>query len=281
MQSYYQQGKVEYSIIYLMQQQNLKPAVILDDDRDWATNIARGVRRFGGLPVRYFASIEAFYRQHRITYGDKQGLARALEEYSVVVSDNNFEVPRPERELEADGEIRGADFLIGQVGPALKDIAEENRPIVMCFAPSSMSVLAGYEKEMWNEFGIVSFHKTWETAAVGLSVRIAKEYGVLLSREAVISAICKQDPKEDEYGSPKAEFFFNFRADHTEFEEFSAEGHTQVEGDARPMEWEEIVASLAQRLDTTSELLSNTIDMEVKKRRSELEGRGKHPEKGS
>ena len=260
-----------------MQQQKLKPAVILDDDPTWATNIARGIRRFGGLPVEYFPSIEAFYRHHNIKHGDTQGLKHVLEGYSVVVSDNNFETPRPD--FPGDGYYRGADFLLGDVGPALDEIPEENRPIVICFAPSSMTVLRGYEKRMWEKYGIVSFHKTWETAAVGLLVRIVREYGVLLSRESIVSSICQKSLDEDEYGSPKADFFFWFRADHCDFEDFPGEGFTQVKGDAKPMEWQEIVASLAQRLKTTSVALSDTIDREVQKRKKEIEGRGKHPER--
>jgi len=260
-----------------MGQAKLKPAVVLDDDKDWAKNIARGIRRFGGLPVKYFSSIEAFYRHHKLDYGDQQGLARVLEGYSVVVSDNNFETPNPE--YPDDGEIRGANFLLSQVGPALDNIPNENRPIVMCFAPSSMSVLQGYEKQMWEKYNIVSFHKTWETAAVGLTVRIAREYGVILSRSSIISNICQQSIDEDDYDSPKAKFFFNFRADHTEFRPFDSESLTKVEGTAKPMQWEEIAASLAQRLNITPTALSKIIGLEVQKRKREIEGQTKNPEK--
>lgn len=262
-----------------MGEPKLKPALVLDDDRDWAAGIARGIRRFGGLPVTYFPSIEALYRHHEINYGDKQGLAHVLEGYSVVVSDNNFETPNPEHP--GDGYTRGVNFLLQQVGPALESMPKENRPIVMCFAPSSMSVLCAYEQQMWDKYNIISFHKTWETAAVGLTVRIAREYGVLLSRESIISHICQQNLTEDDYGCPKADFFFHLRADHTIFEGFPNENSTQVEGDANPMEWEDIVASLASRLKITSAILSDTIDKEVQERKREIEGQGRHPEKGN
>lgn len=257
-----------------MQQQNIKPAVVLDDDKSWATNIARGIRRFGGLPVRYFSSIEAFYKHHKIEYGDNIGLSNVLKKYSVITSDNNFEGAT------GYGGISGADFLLEQLGPALKEIDIKERPIVMCFAPSSQSVLARYETAMWEEYGIVSFHKLWENAAIGIAVRIAREYGVLLSRESVIHNICQQDVEEDNYEGPKNQFFFKLRADHLDFEDFPGEDYEQVSGKAKPMAWGEIVLYLAKSLNTTNEVLLETINHEVQLRRSQIEGqRGSHPEK--
>lgn len=262
----------------LMQQSKIKPAVVLDDDRDWATNISRSIRRFGGLPVKYFPSVESFYRHHEIEYGDKIGLAKVLEGYSVVVSDNNFE--SADNQTSGDGEIRGANFLLGQLGPALQEMSKENRPLVLCFAPSSQSVLAQREQEMWDKYGIVSFHKTWETAAVGLTVRIAREYGVSLSRKSIITNICQQSLDEDEYESPKAQFFFWFRADHTDFEDFPKEKMDQPEGEAKPMKWNEIVSALAKKLNIDDETLSATIKHEVEIRKSQIEGqKGGSPEK--
>lgn len=261
-----------------MIQQLIKPAVVLDDDRNWATNIARGIRRFGGLPVKYFPSIESFYRNHNIEYGDKKGLAKVIGEYSTIVCDNNFEAAGHEKPN--DGWIRGADFLLGPLGTAIESMPMKKRPLVMCFAPSSQAVIMQREKEMWDKFGIVSFHKTDETVAVGLAVRIAQEYGVSLSRKSIIADICRQSLDEQPYNSPKHDFFFNLRADHTDMDgSFDGESYEQVEGDARPLPWNEIMSSMANRLNLTPDTLGKVIEQEVSFRKAEIEGQQKHPEK--
>jgi len=257
-------------------QQNLKPVVILDDDENWAGEIGRCVKRLGGLPVEYYASIEAFYRYHHLESKDQEGLSRVLGGYSALVCDNNFETPNPP--VPGDGRRWGGDFLLNNVGPAIETMTSEGRPIVMCFAPSSMTVIRGYEKRMWDQYGIISFHKLWETAGAGLAIRITREYGTLLSRDSIVHAICQQDLNEDDYDGPKAQFFLKLRHELACWDDFSNDEFNQVAGDANPMPWEEIVASLAQRLNTSTDQLSRTIDTEVQKRNSQIEGQGKHPE---
>ena len=45
----------------------------------------------------------------------------------------------------------------------MKDIKKEDRPLVVCFAPSSEHVLQDLQKYLWDKFEILSFHKINET----------------------------------------------------------------------------------------------------------------------
>ena len=128
---------------------------------------------------------------------------------------------------------------------------------------------------MWDKYGMISFHKSWESPAVGLAARIAREYGgVLLSRESIIHTICQQTVEGGGFDSPKYNFFFGLRGAHLDDREFPGEDVDEPVGGAKPMEWIDIVSSLSQRLHTTNEALLGTISKEVQVRKTQIEGQG-------
>lgn len=244
---------------------NQKPALVLDDDRNWACYIARGIRRFGGLPTVFFPSVEAFLRHYDVKYGNQESLANVLREYDAVIIDNNFEAS--DHEVYNDGWIRGMNFLYRQVGPAVQLLEDNERPILVSFAPPSEAVIKKNEKKLWDKYRIVSFHKLWETLAVGIDIRIAQEFGVVLSRESLISNVLGQSLDEDEPRSPKAEFFLDLRFQCCDFGDFPGEGFSDIEGEAKPLGWEDIISTISRLLDLGREDLVTRINAEVEQTR--------------
>ena len=130
-----------------------KPVLVIDDDRSMVLYLARGARRFGGLPVEYHRSIEGFMRTKGIVDNDKEGLARVLRDYGAIVCDNNLE--SASNDYPGDGRKRGIDFLEDQAGPAVETLPEKDRPILVCFAPSSQGVIDNNEQRLWEKYKVV------------------------------------------------------------------------------------------------------------------------------
>jgi len=210
--------------------------------------------------------IACFWYQN-IEPNDENRLTEVLREYFVVCTDNNFETFRSL--FPGIGNMRGADFLVNKVGPCLKEMPPQDRLIVVYFAPSSRRVLQGYEEHLWEKY---------ETVGVGFAVRIFRKHGVVLSRETIASKICGQSLVEDNFGSPKAEFFRQL-AFSAETGSFRDEGYEIVEKNAKLMEWTNIVGLLAKGLKVTSDEMQSIIDREVSVRRNQIEGQSENPDR--
>jgi hypothetical protein len=235
-----------------------KPAVIIDDDLNWSKLIGRGIRKFGGLSVVHFPSIETFLEHHSVQLEDNKELTNILRTYSTVVCDNNLK-GTPGALLE------GIDFLWEHVGPASQQIEASQRPVLVCFAPSNEGTITQFEYPLWNKFNIASFHKLIEFPAIGIDVRIAREYGAALNRKTLIESVLRQplDLNGNESDNPKRNFFMDLQFDHLESPNFKNDDFHQIEGDAEPIAWEELLNSLANRLHIKPNELQESIEKET------------------
>ncbi len=249
-----------------------KPALLLDDDQDYASWIAKSIRVIGGLPTVFFKSIEGFYRGVGLPPDPGlPDLAQKLTSYSSIVSDNNFAGASP------DGRIEGFNFLVTKVGPATNLITDpEEKPYLVCFAPSSSSVIQSAEQDLWNRFRIASFNKMHEFPALGIATRISREYGVPLSRQAVVEGICGQDRNDDPVSSPSRTFFMNVFLDITlDRISYGGSAQEQCAGPAIDVKWEDIVKELAMTMEIDQRELLTRIEREVDTSRHSIEGSAK------
>jgi hypothetical protein len=243
----------------------IKPAVCLDDDPTVVEPLINSIRVIGGLPVVYFRSIEAFLRFHNIKPDNREGLKKALEMYSVLVCDNNFESERKYRSQHEDGEMGGLNFLYSQIGPTILQMDERARPMVLCFAPSNVELIKNYQKYLWDTYGIISFHKQFETSLIGISVRLRRETGHLFSREQLIRNILKLPDEDTNFGTPVWELSIGLWSKYFHIRD-NPKSETDIQPynyEAKPLEWDEVVACVAEELKADPNELFKRINQEA------------------
>lgn len=144
---------------------NQGAALILDDSPYEVVPLARMLRYYTGLRVDYFPSIPKAER----VWEEKLGIpddgiidyfiklwSKILPKYDLIIIDNNFEDGQHEKK--SDGWVRGLDFIQGTLMRALELLSPEERPLIICFAPSNEEVIRRNEQSLW-EGGVLSFHK--------------------------------------------------------------------------------------------------------------------------
>lgn len=151
-----------------------KTAIVLDDQSDYAAQIACGIRLYGREPVTYYSSIEALKKFLKDQNCDLQTF---LENCSAIICDNHF----------GENLSYGRPFLVDEVAPLVRQMPPEKRPLVICFAPSAKLTTEEINK-LWGE-GILYFSKIEECPLIGLAVRFSKELGRPLSRQELVGDI--------------------------------------------------------------------------------------------
>jgi hypothetical protein len=258
----------------------LKPALILDDSPTDVIPIARSLRLFAGVDVEYLQSIPAWERKHEITFDySKKGahdrfyrqIANQLKQYSALVVDNNFQ-----NAGYPDDGVEGLPFLMGPIGSALKLIKPKERPLVVCFAPSSTDLIQEKKAELWRDHQIISFHKFYEAPFIGIAVKLANDNKVTINRENLLHDIFGFDPEEIDYNSPAGQFGFKLRYDL--LDDDNVFGRDKVEGSALSFDWPNFLRDLASRLNTTENEFLGRIDSVVSPLRQSREGGGIPPQ---
>lgn len=145
---------------------------VIDDTPEDAFRLAVASKRIGGYEPTLYSSTSSFMHEHGYD------ITTALARFKAIICDNNFQT--------TDG-AWGHEFLINTVGPALFQIPEEQRPLVICFAPSSWEVIREHKEALQN-IGILSLHKQDQIAYIGLALRISSE-GIIRPSLADIDAI--------------------------------------------------------------------------------------------
>lgn len=239
-----------------------RPVVILDDSPSSTCTLAQGVRRFAGRSTLYFRSVPAFLRYLNWKYEDGLAvLGEKLSQYSAIICDNNFEAQ--DHEQTSDGWVRGIDFLLGKVGPAVLNLPEQERPYLVCFSPSSEEVIRLHEKELWDEYKIASFHRAFEALAIGIAIKLSEIYKTPFSREALICGILRFEKEyPDGFQSEKHDFFIGLNLDHISGN-FQDEEMWQIEGEARGISWEELADAIASGLHIETGALQTRIEGQV------------------
>lgn len=102
----------------------------------------------------------------------------------MIVMDNNFSDGHHERR--SDGSVEGISFLKNLFGRALNLLPEEERPLVVCFAPSSEVAIETNTDELWQKWGIVSLHKAYDRMLIPLEILIAERFGAPVRGETLI-----------------------------------------------------------------------------------------------
>lgn len=229
-----------------------KPAVILDDSPEDVVPLARGLRVFGGVETMHFFSIPAFERENNLQFepGDDdkwlKNVAEVLKKYSVIVSDNNFE-EHIDPAHPYDGFARGIDFLTGVVGPALQLISPEERPLVVCFAPSSHESI-DENRERLENMGIIAFHKIEQSTLIGLYMAVSQEYKLPLSYREFIHDILGFEEGDMRYGGKGYRFGFDLGYEHLH-KSFNDESNGNiVAGPPRPLPWKKLKNNISFQL---------------------------------
>lgn len=237
-----------------------KPALILDDDSFWSATIGQCLRVIAGLPVIHFPTLETF----EASFSGKRTLAEELKRYSIVNCDNSFSG--------AGGRKLGEDFLTKEAGPAVLELPPEERPLLICFAPSTIGLVLRLEKDLWEEYGIVCFHKLTEAAALGLAARLAVEHGTKLNREAIVGKILGLDLADGAVRGPKDTVLFDVRFGLGIGLPFPGESFDQVEGPARPADYQTVLETFANELGMGEKELEARISFQVEQAKRSLEG---------
>ncbi|MBI4974026.1 hypothetical protein HZC27_05435 [Candidatus Roizmanbacteria bacterium] len=229
-----------------------KPAVILDDSPEDVVPLARGLRVFGGVETKHFFSIPAFERENNLQLEPNNNekwlkeVAEVLKKYSVIVSDNNFE-EHTDPAHPYDGYARGIDFLTGVVGPALQLLSPEERPLVVCFAPSSHESIDD-NRERLEKMGIIAFHKIEQSTLIGLYMAVSQEYKLPLSYREFIHDILGFEEDNMRYGEKGYRFGFELGYEHLH-KSFKDEGDGNiVAGPPRPLPWKKLKNDISSRL---------------------------------
>lgn len=237
----------------MVQKNPLKPAVVLDDSPSIVTPIAHGLRVFAGVDVEHYFSIPAFERKYgmdQIEINDHAGRYRAcadaLKQYSVLVCDNNFR-DHEDPEHPYDGWATGIDFLRYTVGPALQLLPPEERPLIVCYAPSNRETIMG-NRGVLEENGIISFLKTQEDICVGLYVAIAHECGYAPNYHTFVTDVLGFTEEEMDRGQKGFNTLFDLAIDYDIYSTFLGEKRDTVAGIARPVGWGVIEKELSKRL---------------------------------
>jgi len=229
-----------------------KPALMLDDSPGDVYRISRALRLFGGVDVKYFTSIPAWERSFGAHFNPTihgaydelcQKVAIELKDYSSVVCDNNFEAAGY-----PDNGAQGLPYLTGVMSDSIKLLPPEERPLVICFAPSSSELVKGKQKELWEKHGIIAFDKFYEASFIGITARIAQEKGRGFSREQILHDIFGFNHEEIYDDTAAAQFGRELRCDYLENDELFGSPEI-IAGPAIGMDWNVLTKELAQRLD--------------------------------
>lgn len=254
----------------------LKLAIVLDDQPDYATSIARGIRIFGGSDTKYYPTIEALEREI-----ENRGISlrKILESSSAIVCDNNFD---PSFSSSFRNK-RGISFLRNEVAPLVTEIAPEERPLLICFAPSTK--LESHQiNELWLE-GIVFFEKIEEAALIGFMLGVTKHLGKQINRDELLVEILGFPPEAQARNNRDLErFCTSLWAQYLEDLEgivFPGENEEMVEGKSLNLPWEKILNIVSENLSEinyvlTPEQLQQRIES---KRPSGIEGGIIHKER--
>jgi len=236
-----------------------KRAALLDDSKEFVNIIACGLRLFAGYSTEHFTSIEGFISH--IGWKTEDGvasLAEKVKQFGLISCDNNF-LPI--------GNIKGSNFLFYALGPAIKSLPENEKPILVCFAPSSETSLAAFEKRLWEEFGIVSLHKINECTVVPLDAFLAEKYGCVLNREALVKGVLKLELDETIFGTKKGEFHRAVQRKMTQLGDIF-----NVEGVGNQIPFEQTLKIFANALKIPKEELLGRIEAQVEIARQAKEG---------
>jgi len=150
-----------------------KLVAVMDDTPEDGFRAAYAASRIGGhIPIIY-DSPSAFLHEYNYS------IDQALQRYSAIICDNNFQA--------TSGEW-GHEFIQYTLAPALLKIPQENRPTVICFAPSSWEVIREHQQE-FEGYGIHSLHKQDQIALIGMALRISAEGIAIPSLEFIREVI--------------------------------------------------------------------------------------------
>lgn len=250
-----------------------KVALFIDDDIDFVVTMARSVRAFTkDTTTEHQATIEGFFRANGldelysyqsggVTRQQLEAVAKVLERNSCFCCDNNLEG--------AGGCIRGLDFLIDIIAPAIKLLPEERRPTLICFAPSSESLLKNSVEKLL-ALGIDSYHKINEAPIVGLALAINERYKCRLNRKIVLENILGLKLDDNDRDGPKQRLC---RDIWMEFLWFSGESFQQVAGPPRPIDFDEVLEFFAKERGMTKEVLIKRIENEALAHPRTVEGK--------
>jgi hypothetical protein len=265
--------QVNWYNTFMNQRVKLKPALVLDDSPSDVKPIARSLRLFAGVDTEYFNSILAWERKYEITFDPTQRgahdrlyqqVADQLKNYSALVIDNNFEAAGW-----PDNADEGLPYLTDVISPALSLLQPEERPLVICFAPSNEKLLMDRKEDLWRDHKIICLHKFEEAPYIGILVKIANENGLVISRENLLQDIFGFDPEIIEHYTPASRFASQLMFDYLRYNDEFGE---QVEGAALSFDWSNFLKDLASRLNIQEREFLGRIDSVVSKLRKNKEG---------
>ena len=151
-------------------------------------------------------------------------------------------------EIEGDDTITGIDFLFNGVMPALNLLPVEERPLVVCYAPSNKDAIRNVRKRL-EEGGIISFLKTEEDICVGLYSRIVCEYGYAPSYHDFVTHILGFTEEEMGMGKRGHSILFDLAVlKYDIYTSWLGESRDTVSGRAKLVEWDKIKADLSTGL---------------------------------